>query len=59
VKLTVVDVLGRTVATLVNGSLSPGRYAFDWDAAGQPGGLYLYRLETARATATGSMVLLK
>jgi hypothetical protein len=55
----VVDVLGRTVATLVNGSLSPGRYAFDWDAAGQPGGLYLYRLETARATATGSMVLLK
>ncbi len=44
VSLTVFDLLGRQVATLVNDHLQPGRYLTAWDAAGMPSGVYCYRL---------------
>jgi hypothetical protein len=53
VRLTVYDVLGRAVTTLLDGSLTPGQHTVDWngnDEAGQrvAGGVYFYRI-----TATG------
>ncbi len=64
ISLTVFDVLGRHVRTLVDASLSPGAYSYAWDGrdgAGRPAasGIYLYRLRVGERTATRSMALLK
>lgn len=59
VKLTVFDVLGREVATLVEGTQPTGAYNVTFEAANLPSGLYLYRLETATHSFTRSMLLLK
>ena len=40
-ELTIVDVLGRVVSTLVNGTLQPGTYAVEWNAADHPSGMYV------------------
>ncbi len=44
VTLTVYDVLGREVATLVNEVKQAGEYAVPWNAEGIASGVYLYRL---------------
>ena len=44
VTLTVYDVLGREVATLVDGTQGPGRYVVPFDTADLPSGTYTYRL---------------
>ena len=59
VSLTVFDLLGREIATLVKGPQAAGRYVVDFDAAGLPSGMYFYRLETAQFTDMKKMVLLK
>ena len=52
VELTVYDLAGRRVATLVDAELTAGRHEAAWDCTDAPSGVYLYRLETA----VGSMV---
>ncbi|MGA2624083.1 MAG: T9SS type A sorting domain-containing protein [Bacteroidota bacterium] len=52
VTLTVYDILGRQVATLVNEVKPPGEYTVRWNADGVPSGVYFYRL-TARPTDGG------
>lgn len=47
VTLTVHDVLGREVATLVNERRNAGRYSARFDASGQASGVYFYRLKTS------------
>ena len=64
VSLTVVDLLGRQVRTLVFATQEPGRYMMVWDArddAGQnlPSGMYLYRLRTGSSVLIKKMTLLK
>jgi hypothetical protein len=44
VVLSVYNLLGKEVATLVNDVRSAGRHTVTWDAAGLPSGVYLYRL---------------
>jgi hypothetical protein len=53
VKLEVFDVLGRKVATLVDGLQPAGSYTVRWDAANQSSGVYIYRLK-ARPIDGGS-----
>ena len=59
VKLEVVDLLGRTVATLVDGEFAPGSYQVQFDAHNLASGLYLYRLTAGTQTITKKMMLLK
>jgi len=59
VRLTVVDMLGREIATLVNENLTPGTYRTSWDASGMPSGVYLYQLRAEGKTETKRMTLLK
>ncbi len=59
VSLIVFDLLGREVATLVNGSQNAGRYTLKFDAAGLPSGMYFYRLQTAEFGDMKKMMLLK
>lgn len=47
VRVTVVDLLGRTVATLADSSvIAPGRHELRWDASTRPAGLYFVTVES-------------
>ncbi|MEK7543119.1 MAG: T9SS type A sorting domain-containing protein, partial [Patescibacteria group bacterium] len=62
VKLTVYNVLGQLVATLVNGQLSAGSYEYELTAtetSRMASGIYFYRLETPGFTKTMKMLLMK
>jgi hypothetical protein len=50
VKITIYDILGRQVRTLVHGEWSPGSHAIGWDGMTDWGGqaasgIYIYRIE--------------
>ncbi|MBI2619021.1 MAG: T9SS type A sorting domain-containing protein [Ignavibacteriales bacterium] len=59
VRLTIYDVLGREVTTLVNEKLNPGSYEVTWEAAGLPSGIYFYRLRAGEFVETKKMLLLR
>ena len=45
VRVRVVDALGRTVATLLDGPLPAGAHTLTWDGAGLAAGVYVVRLD--------------
>ncbi|MBN8586045.1 MAG: T9SS type A sorting domain-containing protein [Ignavibacteria bacterium] len=53
VKITVYDLLGREITTLVNEQMKPGSYNVDWDASNYSSGVYFYKIE-AGDPSTGS-----
>jgi hypothetical protein len=62
VRLTVVDVTGRQVRTLVDGRLSAGAQLLRWNGADDlgralPSGIYFSRLQTAEGTKTQKVIL--
>lgn len=57
VTLKVYDVLGREVATLVNETIQPGRYEAEWNASGEPSGVYFARLQAGNLRAVKPVVL--
>jgi len=59
VTLTVYNLLGQTVSTLVEGNLPPGEYQIVLNATDLPSGLYLYRLRAGTFTQSRKLVLLK
>jgi hypothetical protein len=59
VSLQVFDLLGRSVATLVNEELEPGIHSASFDATGLASGVYLYRLEAGTFVQTRKMMLLR
>jgi endonuclease/exonuclease/phosphatase family metal-dependent hydrolase len=64
VRLEIFDVHGRLVTRLFKGALDRGHYTLAWDGTDDRGtpagaGIYFYRLETGRYTATKTMTLLR
>ncbi|MEK9135478.1 MAG: T9SS type A sorting domain-containing protein, partial [Bacteroidota bacterium] len=59
VLLRVFDVLGREIATLVNGVKSPGRYDVVWDASQTASGVYFAVLRAGDKSKTIRMLLMK
>lgn len=59
VRLTVVDVMGREVAVLMDEGVGAGSHALTFDAESLASGIYLYRLETGQGVTTRTMTLLK
>jgi hypothetical protein len=59
VKLSVYDVLGKEVTTLVNEQKPAGNYTVQWNAAGLPSGIYFYKLQAGTYTATKKLVVIK
>jgi hypothetical protein len=59
VSLKLFDVLGREVATLVNGNQDAGSFVVQLDARHLASGLYVYRLEAGSFTAVRKMMLMK
>jgi hypothetical protein len=58
-KLTIYDILGHDITTLVNQNLKPGTYDITWDASNYTSGVYFYQIISGSYTATKRMVLLK
>ncbi len=59
VTLKVFDVLGREMATLVDGALHAGEHSVVFDAKGLPSGVYWYRLQTTRFHGVRKLLLLR
>ena len=64
VYVLVYDVLGRRIATLVQGMLAPGRHEVRWDGRTDGGsaagsGPYFYRLQQGRKQAVRTMLLVR
>jgi hypothetical protein len=59
VTLKVYDMLGKEVATLVNGYKTAQSYKVEFDGASLSSGVYLYTLSTDNFTQTKKMVLMK
>jgi Ni,Fe-hydrogenase III small subunit len=59
VKLVVFDMLGREVATLVNGFTGAGNHTVDFDASNFSSGVYLYRIQAGDFKDVKKMMLVK
>jgi hypothetical protein len=58
-RLTVYNLLGQEVATLVDEYKNPGSYTVKWTGHDMPTGIYYYRLEAGEFRVTKRMVLTK
>lgn len=59
VNLQVYDMLGRSVATLVDGRLNAGKHEISFDANALASGMYVYTIQAGNYTSTKRMLLLK
>jgi hypothetical protein len=59
VRLTVYDVMGHEVSTLVNEVQAPNEYRVTFDGADLTSGVYFYKLETGSNVITKKMILMK
>jgi hypothetical protein len=58
-RLSIYNLLGQRVETLLEGVQDPGEHTLTWDASHSPSGIYFARLETRCRTDNIKMVLLK
>ena len=64
VTITIYDMMGRQVKSLINGSQTPGYKTIQWDCTNDKNypvsaGLYLYTIQAGEFSQTKKMVLLK
>ena len=59
VRVTIYDILGREIKTLVNEQLQPGTYEVDFDGTDYASGVYYYTLTAGNYIETRKMVLLR
>ncbi|MCP4580390.1 MAG: T9SS type A sorting domain-containing protein, partial [candidate division Zixibacteria bacterium] len=59
VNLTVFNMLGQEVATLVSEKLEAGHHSVNWNAAQVSSGVYFYKLTAGDKTETHAMTLIK
>jgi subtilisin family serine protease len=59
VKLTVYNLLGEEVATIVNSFQKADRYEVNFDGSSLSSGVYVYKIESANYTASRKLVLMK
>ncbi len=59
VKLTVWNMIGQRVATLVDGQVEAGSHEETWNASNMPSGMYIARFEVGSEVFTRKMTLIK
>ena len=59
VTLKIYNVMGQSVATVVNGTMNAGRHSVAFDASNLSSGVYLYRIEANGFSAEKKMLLMK
>ena len=57
--LSIYNVLGELISTLVNEQLKPGFYEYEFDEPNLAAGVYLYRIKAGDFLETKKMILLK
>ena len=58
-KISVYDLLGRTIQTLLNRKLESGYYEINFNGDNLPSGVYLYRIQSGSFVKTKKMLLMK
>jgi hypothetical protein len=59
VNISVFDILGNQVQTLVNEEKPAGSYELKFNASSMPSGVYFYKIQTGSFTQTKKMILMK
>lgn len=59
ITLTIYDITGRLVETLVNEKQQPGYYSVQWDASQYSSGVYIYRIQADGFSAVKKCLLIK
>jgi hypothetical protein len=59
VTLQIFDLVGRRVASIVNGQFAPGGYRMNWDAPSAASGIYFARLTTDRQVGMTKLMLIR
>ena len=59
VRLEVYDMLGKQIATLVDGQVSAGTHQVNFDASNLSSGVYIYRLQAGGTMITKQLTLIK
>ena len=59
VVISVFDIRGRLVETVLDKELTPGSYAMQWDARSKSSGVYFLRMDAEKYTKTYKMILMK
>ena len=59
VRLTIYDMLGREIETLLDNKMNPGNYKINFDATGLASGTYVYRLDVDGETVSKKMLYVK
>lgn len=59
VSLSVYDLMGRRIATLVDERQQAGVHEVSWDASGVASGMYIYKLQSDELVQTRKMMLIK
>lgn len=57
--LTVYDILGRTVSTVIDQEMNTGRHSIQWNSSSVSSGIYFYRLTSGSFVETRKMVVAK
>jgi len=59
ITLTIYDVLGNEIATLINEQKQPGTYEVEFSGTNLPSGIYFYQLKAGSFIDTKKMILIK
>ncbi|MCP4633165.1 MAG: T9SS type A sorting domain-containing protein, partial [candidate division Zixibacteria bacterium] len=59
VNLSVYNLMGQNIETIINNSMEKGQHNINWDASTYSSGIYFYKLTTNNKTFTKRMTLLK
>ncbi len=59
VTLSVMDINGRIVDTIISGTVKSGNHSIRWEGNGHPSGIYFFKLETPRGIKIQRGILLK
>jgi predicted phosphodiesterase len=59
VNLSIYNILGQKLETLVDGRQPTGKYQVEWDASGFASGIYYYRIEAGEFQDVKKMILLR
>lgn len=58
-KISIYDLLGKELETLLNNELQPGYYEINFNADIYPSGIYFYRIQSGNFIQTKKMILMK
>jgi uncharacterized protein (TIGR02145 family) len=59
VRLTIYNIIGQEVNTLVDDKLSAGPHQIEWNASGMASGIYMYKLSAGNYQSVKKMILTK